>query len=194
MTPEKEIDLRIAEYNALRAEIRKHIAIENLLATFNIAVFGTILGVVFQNLNASLGTFTRFSVLLILFYPILALFLFAGWYHNKNQTKQLGNYIKKYIESRVGRDKMGWEHYLADEYSELSYWAIGGVFSFTEFLAIVLGVYIVFNTAFNTTFLALITGQLVDFDWPVNVAIVIAVSSFLATSFFLLAQILRQER
>ncbi len=193
MTPEKEIDLRIAESNALRAEILKHIAIENLLATFNIAVFGTILGVVFQNLNASSGTFSRSSVLLILLYPILAWFLFAGWYHNKNQTKQLGNYIKKYIESRVGRDKMGWEHHLTDQYSELSYWAIGGVFPFTEFLAIALGVYIMLSNAFNNTLLAFIMGHLETFDWPANVAMVIAVLSFLATSYFLLAQILRQE-
>ena len=165
------LSLRIAEYTALRDEILKRMDVESQFTTFTVIIFGTILGIGLQNKNASL----------ILLYPILATFFSIAWSHSNHMIFQLGTYLKEHIESVVGVDVIGWEHYrtMKPHYA----WAARGIFLTTEMLAIVLAVSLV---RLNTTFLALLLGQsLTNPDITVNILLCFAFISLLLTFFIL---------
>jgi hypothetical protein len=167
-----DTSLLTTEYNALRAEILKHMDIENQLATFTVIVFGTISSISFSNKNA----------LLMLLYPILAMFLSIGWSQNNYQIRQIGTYIKERIESAVGTDKMGWENFLATNRNDSYFWGIRGIFIATELLAIVVGVTM---APFTTTFLAFIAGQSKNLDFTINVILGTAIVCLFITIFLL---------
>jgi hypothetical protein len=170
---DKDWSLVLAEYNALRSEILKHMDIQNQLGTFNIIVFGTIAGIGFQNKIA----------LLMLLYPTLAMFLSIGWSHADYRAREIGLYIKKHIESAVGTNNIGWEHYLAANPRAVYYWATRGTFITTELLAIIIGISI---APFNSTFLAVLVGQsITNPNLAVNAFIVIAIVSLFITIFLL---------
>lgn len=166
-------DLLLAEYNALRNEILKRMEIENQLTTFTIIVFGTILGIGFQNKIASL----------ILLYPTLALFLSIGHTHSDYHVHQIGMYIKDHVESVVGTANIGWEHFLiGNRYSRYRL-QVGGIFITTELLAIAVGLSIV---PINTTFLAPLVGQSINNpSFTINLLLGIAIVSVLITVFML---------
>ncbi len=116
----KDTSLLLAEYHALRGEILKRMDVENQLATFTVIVFGTILGIGFQRTSAAS---------LVLLYPTLALFFAVGWSHSAYMTILIGTYIKHHIESVVGEDNIGWEHYATFRRHSLYVWTARGISS-----------------------------------------------------------------
>src|SRR5438874_3727521 len=158
----KDTSLLLAEYNALRDEILKRMDVENQLTAFTIIVFGTIMGIGFQNKATSL----------ILLFPVLALFLSIGWSHSDTRTMQIGAYISEHIESVVGTDNIGWEHYMAANRHSMYYWANKSIFLITELIAI---------------FVAMLVGQSAKtIDLTVYVLLGIAIVSFLLTFIIIL--------
>lgn len=165
--------LLLAEYNALRNEILKRMDVENQLATFTVIVFGTILGIGLQNKSA----------VLILLYPTLATFFAIGWSHSNYMIFQIGTYLKQHVESVVGVDKMGWEHYRTMK--SLYVWSARGIFLTTEVLAIAVGLSLI---PLSTTFLTLPLRQVImSPDFTVNILLCIAFVSLFLT-FFILRQ------
>ena len=171
LTKDKSLDtkLLLAEYDALRNEILKRMEIGNQLTTFTILVFGTILGIGYQNKFTSL----------ILLYPIIALFLTISHVHSEYHVRQIALYIKEHIESVVGEVNIGWETFLAANRYSRYYLGVGGIVVTTELLAIVVGISLV---PFNTTFLAMLVGQSIENpNFTINVLLGIAIVSFLLT-------------
>jgi hypothetical protein len=140
-------DYRLAEYNALRCEILKHIDIEYQVSTLSITAFGALVALGFiKDLNTD-----NEGALFVFLYPVLALLLAFRWRYSEHRIKEIGTYIREYIESGVEEDVTGvkgWESYL-DRHNRnqgrfglyrLSAW---GIFVFTQVLAIIIGVLLV---------------------------------------------------
>ncbi|MBD2328089.1 hypothetical protein [Alkalinema sp. FACHB-956] len=101
--PPHDIDsatFAINEFNALNTEIVKRLEIQYQFIALTLIVAGTFL---------SLGSQTNTTPIVLLVYPIIALFLAIGWQQNAIVIRQLGSYIRDRIESRVAGG--GWESY-----------------------------------------------------------------------------------
>lgn len=98
---DKERELLLAEYCALREELLKRIETKYQFASFALIALGTLVGIGFQVHDASL----------IMIYPILALFLLTAHISNSFEMDKITDYIKDEVESKVGTDNIGWEHY-----------------------------------------------------------------------------------
>ncbi len=170
-----DTSLLLAQYHALRAEVLQRQEMENQLATFTVIVFGTILGIGFQN---------QAAIPLILLYPSLALFFAVNWAHSEYRVRQIGIFIRDQIEAIVGANNMGWEHYMATVNRRSLYTlATRGIFITTELLAIVVGISV---APLNSTFIALLLGQpMTSPSSTVNVLLGIAFLSFILTVFLL---------
>ena len=102
-SPSSEIDsatFALNEFNALNNEIVKRLEIQYQFIGLTLLVAGTFL---------SLGSQTNTNPVVLLVYPIIALFLAVGWQQNAIVIRQLGLYIRDRIESRVTGG--GWESY-----------------------------------------------------------------------------------
>lgn len=99
ISTQDQVNLVIAEFNALRDEIVKHIEIEHQLLSLALIALGTILTVGFQTKNASL----------IFLYPVLGMFLSIVWLANFKVVYNLANYIYSRIETHAGQNNIGWE-------------------------------------------------------------------------------------
>ncbi|KAA3620155.1 MAG: NUDIX hydrolase [Calditrichaeota bacterium] len=93
----------IAEYSSLRDEILKRMEFRNHILTFTLIVAGSVL---------SFGSTTGASVMVLLVYPILALFLAIAWMHSDVRAGEIGNYIKNHIESELAG--IGWENFISN--------------------------------------------------------------------------------
>ena len=80
------------EFSALNDEIIKRLEIQYQFIGLTLIVAGTFL---------SLGTQNNVSPMVLLVYPIIALFLAVGWQQNATVIRQLGLYIRDHIESKV---------------------------------------------------------------------------------------------
>lgn len=132
------VNIRLAEYNALRAEILKRFEIQFQLVSLAIIAAGTIFITGIQTADHRVGT------VLILGYPILALFLATAWGHNDRRVWQLGTYIREHIETALGVERLGWEHHHVASPLGPRYilHAMKGVFLGTEGFAIVTSVFV----------------------------------------------------
>lgn len=90
----------ISEFAALNSEIVKRLEIQYQFMALTLIVAGTFL---------SLGAQTNNNPVVLLVYPIIALFLAIGWQQNAIVIRQLGLYIRDRSESRVAGG--GWESY-----------------------------------------------------------------------------------
>ncbi len=145
----ENVDLLIAEYNALREEILKRTEIGYQIIALTLTASGIILTVGLQTKDAPI----------LLIYPILSLFLAAIWTNNHDSTVIMGTYIRKHIEPRATEKTMGWEYYLHQNPKVLGFRAItstgiGAIFIITGLLAILAGLSV---TTFNATEIFLLT-------------------------------------
>jgi hypothetical protein len=127
------IPLVIAEYNALREEILKIEDAQHQIISLAFIAPGTILAIGFQTRNASI----------MLVYPILALFLSAVWLSNSHGMSKIGAYIKSRIESKVGVDNIGWEHFNAgtiEPFRLIGFLGFRAIFIVTELITILAGI------------------------------------------------------
>lgn len=155
LTPEA-ISIVLAEYKALRDEILKRKETQHQFASFALIALSTVIAFGLQTKNATL----------ILLYPILAMFLAIAWANQDRSVMLIGAYIRSRIEPKVGKDNMGWEHFVYAYYSKaekrvgsLNILAMRGIFLATELLAIFVGLSIV---AFNTIIVLIFAADIVS--------------------------------
>lgn len=129
-----ERKLFLAEYRELRAEIVKRIDIQHQLISIAVIAPGTLLAVGIQS----------HSALLVLLYPVFAMFLSAAWSHNGRRAWTIGHYLSQRIEAFGATDFMAWEGYFRDlsnkrRMGRLNFFASQGIFVGTQLLAILVG-------------------------------------------------------
>jgi hypothetical protein len=94
-TPSGEIDsatFALSEFAALNNEIVKRLEIQYQFIALTLIVAGTFF---------SLGAQNNTSPIVLLVYPIIALFLAVGWQQNAIVIRQVSMYIRDHIENRV---------------------------------------------------------------------------------------------
>jgi len=102
--PQQSIDpgvFALAEYNALRSELLKHSDYQHQAIQLAFIAAGT-----FFSINSQAGA----QPILLLAYPILALFLSLGWAKSAIRIKRINIYISERIEIKVAGG--GWEQFL----------------------------------------------------------------------------------
>ena len=127
----------LAEYQSLREEILKRIEIRQQVLTFTLVVAGAIL---------SYGTAKPDDGVILLLYPLLALFLAIAWMQSDVRAGEIGNYIKDQIETKL--DGIRWETYIRqkkiDEKKSILKKAnaisASGVFVTTSLVAMLIGI------------------------------------------------------
>lgn len=92
--------LLVEQYVSLRNEVEKRIEIRQQILALTLLVAGTFLTV---------GVQPNVTELVLLFYPIIAMFLAAIWAHNDLRIGQLNFYIRTELEKYFGRFGPGWE-------------------------------------------------------------------------------------
>lgn len=125
----------LQEYSVLKREVIKRTEIRNQLLALTLVAASTFLTMGAQELVVP-------SVLLI--YPILAAFLAAAWTHSDIRVGEIGEYIRRNIESRL--EGLGWEAHLRQKSAKRESWlrrrlseiSACGIFLSTEVLAILL--------------------------------------------------------
>src|SRR5258707_6889287 len=92
--------LLIEQYTSLRSEIEKRIEIRQQILALTLLVAGTFLTV---------GVQSNVPEVVLLFYPIIAMFLGSIWEHNDLRVGQINFYIRTEIEKHLGVFGPGWE-------------------------------------------------------------------------------------
>ncbi len=92
--------LLIEQYASLRREIEKRIDIRQQILALTLLVAGTFLTV---------GVQPNVPEVVLLFYPIIALFLGALWEHNDLRVGQINFYVSTEVEKHLGALGPGWE-------------------------------------------------------------------------------------
>lgn len=126
-------DFIVAEFTALREEILKLTDMQHQLVAITVLTFGTLMVGGIQYKNASI----------ILVYPVLALFLSAGWFTHAYGIDMLGHYIQRHIEVKVGIENIGWENHSRNNsipHYILAFLGARGIFPVTQVIAIIVGI------------------------------------------------------
>jgi hypothetical protein len=92
--------LLIEEYIALRSEIEKRVEVRQQILALTLLVAGTFLTV---------GVQPNVPEVVLLFYPVIAMFLGAIWEHNDLRVGQINFYIRTEVEKLFGDTVPGWE-------------------------------------------------------------------------------------
>jgi hypothetical protein len=92
--------LLLEQYSSLRSEIEKRIDIRQQILALTLLVAGTFLTV---------GVQPTVPAVVLLFYPVIAMFLGATWEHNDLRVGQINFYIRTEIEKHLGALGPGWE-------------------------------------------------------------------------------------
>src|SRR5258706_5597069 len=92
--------LLIEQYTSLRSEIEKRIDIRQQILALTLLVAGTFLTV---------GVQPAVPEVVLLFYPLIAMFLGAIWEHNDLRVGQINFYIRTELEKHLGALGPGWE-------------------------------------------------------------------------------------
>jgi len=92
--------LLIEQYRSLRSEIEKRIDIRQQILALTLLVAGTFLTV---------GVQPGVPGVVLLFYPVIAMFLGAIWEHNDLRVGQINFYIRTEVEKHLGVLGPGWE-------------------------------------------------------------------------------------
>jgi len=148
------------EYNALRDEILKRIDLRQEIISITLVLLTAILSATF----AQKGLEENFSTLeipsLAFIYPPIATSLALGWIQHEYRINLLGNYIHEHIEKSI--PGLGWEKYVViktSEGSKLKWYYIllshGGVFIWSEIIAIIVGIFMFHNTSLESGFIGL---------------------------------------
>lgn len=96
--------LLIEQYRSLRSEIEKRIDIRQQILALTLLVAGTFLTV---------GVQPAVPAVVLLFYPVIAMFLGAIWEHNDLRVGQITFYIRTEVEQHLGALGPGWEAFRA---------------------------------------------------------------------------------
>jgi hypothetical protein len=125
-----DTELTIAEYNNLWTERLNRITVRYQIVSIALLALGTILGLS--------------NPILLLLYPILALFLLTAYVSNSYQSHKIDEYIRRKIEVRVGNDNFGWQrsrgwNKTGGILSDLGFLGARSVFFISEVIALAVG-------------------------------------------------------
>ena len=115
---EREQTNILAEYQTLRDDILKRIEYRYQLLNLVLIVAGTFLTV---------GLQFDSSATILLVYPILAMFLAAGWAHNGVVIVKIGRYIRDHIEPKLAG--LNWQSFTEKSFPQFSSFSILGTIS-----------------------------------------------------------------
>jgi hypothetical protein len=96
------------QYASLRNEIEKRIEIRQQILAFTLLVAGTLL---------TIGVQPNVPEVVLLFYPVIAMFLGAIWEQNDVRVAQIDYFICTEVEKHLDRLGSGWETFLP-QYSQ----------------------------------------------------------------------------
>lgn len=99
-SPDKAVDIMLAEFSALRAEIDNRTSAQQRISYSMLFITGTLI---------TLGINQR-EILLLLISPVLTLFLAIRYADHDAQIARVGDYIERRIENRLR--ELSWEHWL----------------------------------------------------------------------------------
>ncbi len=121
----------LAEFSSLREEVHRRTDIQHQLISLALVALG-----VFFSINHERAS------LVLLAYPILALFLASAWSQSDIRIRQIGAYISSIEAELLGGDR-GWEHNLrkvsgVGRFGSLAFFASRGVFVGTQMVAILM--------------------------------------------------------
>lgn len=129
----------LAEVSALRTEILHRVEMRQQILTFTLIVAGTMLSLGTQTIVLP-GTQKDMAAVVLLVYPLLALFLARSWVQHDVRIAEIARYIETRIEPRC--QGIGWETYIHNLHRgkkvrpmELT---AAGIFLATQILALVL--------------------------------------------------------
>lgn len=136
LSPELRAEI-LAEFTALRNEVLNRIGTRYQILTFTLVIAGTIL---------TLGVRQDVSALVLLIYPILAMFLALEWMHIDFRIGEIGDYIKTNVEKRL--EGIKWETFIHQRrttktiarFFRATEGSAIGVFVVTEFLTLSLAI------------------------------------------------------
>ena len=133
ITNKEQSEGMLAEYSTLRSEILKRMDMRQQMLTFTLVIAGTVL---------SFGVQNDVSPMVLLLYPILALFLATAWTQSDTRIWDIAEDIKTHIEPNFSG--VNWENYVhsknkTQKVRPLEVTAVG-VFLITEVLAVVLAI------------------------------------------------------
>lgn len=158
-----EPPLGSAEFGALRTEILQRAQFQQQLVSLSVVIAGTLLTVFFQFKAPSL---------VLLTYPVLALFLALEWSFNNTRIRQIGRYIRTEVEDAWAGP--GWENHLASHAPRDSLsWLSGSVLALGSFALLPALV----------VFLAVLSGF--SSQWPALAFLVADASALVSTTIVL---------
>jgi hypothetical protein len=109
---EQTVDIVLAEYNTLRAELLQRIATRYQIMGLAFSAFAAILAV------QAFGAGNQAGLYLVLLYPILAFFLLNVYIANSRHMRTIEEYIKKKLEAPIKselnppfQENFGWQTY-----------------------------------------------------------------------------------
>ncbi len=158
------ISLIVAEYSSLREEVIKRLELEVQLVNLTLIVAGAFLSLGIQS--------SKFAAILFV-YPLIAMFLAAGWVYNDRRVRQISNYIRE-LETRVSG--LGWGHFVEAARERAGFWSFlgflsaSGVFLITQLVAVLV---VLFLASFATLEWILLAIDII--------AIVVTITSFRAS-------------
>lgn len=109
---EQTIDIVLAEYNTLRAELLQRLATRYQIMGLAFSAFAAILAV------QAFGAGSEAGLYLVLLYPLLAFFLLNVYIANSRPMRTIEEYVKKRIETTIikelnspFKENFGWQTY-----------------------------------------------------------------------------------
>lgn len=143
------IPLIVAEYSSMREEIIKRLELEAQLVNLTLIVVGAFF---------SLGIQSSKLAVILLVYPLIAMFLASGWAYNDRRIRQIADYIRE-LETRVSG--LGWGHFVkaarqrAGFRSFLGILSASGMFLTTQLVAVLIALLLVDFTTLEWILLAI---------------------------------------
>lgn len=139
---DSSIEFLMLQYAALREEILKRMEVQNQIISLMFIASGTLISVGLQ--------FKSDTVMLAT--PILAMFLATFWANHDVRIRQIGLYIRRYIEEEFLEVNKGWEGIGGTSGTkhmarQLSVFASQGIFIGTQVLSVLLAL---LNPGFKT--------------------------------------------
>jgi hypothetical protein len=135
------LNARLAEYNALRAELVNHIQYRYRFTEVTLVTTAAVLGI---------GLSSEDLAPILLVYPIFVAIMYVSWVSSGFVIIAIAGYIRERIEAEI--PVMGWEHYVVAPdkpwgfFGMFGTWGVVFLFIVTETVAMVAGIFLAQKT------------------------------------------------